>query len=109
MATQTIYASINADGSIKSQSGQIRSVSNPSSSSVYDIQFETPFINFPCAVVTQNYPDWDESGSSGGKTTDNAVIVSLDVNGVRIKTGGGEGDHVDRNFCIMVMGTVADV
>lgn len=101
MAT-TIYGCINADGSIRSGSSGF----NPTKleKGIYLITFCSCFCNTPAVVVTQNYPDWESFSSGGGSTRDNAVIIAVNKDKVKIKTGNGDGDPIDRNFTFIAIG-----
>ncbi|WEO70738.1 hypothetical protein [Agrobacterium vitis] len=95
MSDQRIIA-----GTVKSTgeiiSGEGFSVSRVSKGH-YQVSFRPAFSKIGGASVTQIFP-------SDGSTRDNAVIISLDVNGVYLKTGGDSGDASDRNFTFVAVG-----
>ncbi|MVA27012.1 hypothetical protein V6582_15110 [Agrobacterium vitis] len=63
----------------------------------YQVSFRPAFSKIGGASVTQIFP-------SDGNTKDNAVIISLDVNGIYVKTGDSGGDATDRNFTFVAVG-----
>jgi hypothetical protein len=67
---------------------------------LYNISFTEAFPTPPSASVTQVF----FSGGSGGDTRDNAVIISIDSNGMRLKTGDSAGDASNRDFSFIVVG-----
>ncbi|HEX5871576.1 MAG TPA: hypothetical protein VFY65_14215 [Longimicrobium sp.] len=70
---------------------------------IYDITFKPAFTGRPAGVVTQIYPNFDDFGS-GGSPLDNAVIVGINANKMRVKTGNDKGIVSDRQFCFIVIG-----
>ncbi|MFV0936134.1 hypothetical protein [Bacillus thuringiensis] len=69
---------------------------------IYDIHFEPHFNSIPAIISTQL---WDESGlTEGGSTLDNVVMVKLENDMVRIKTGGDNGIGTDRAFTFVAIG-----
>ncbi len=76
---------------------------------IYDITFSSPFAAIPTASVTQVYnPDKPDSFSGeagdGGRTTDNALIVVLLANKMRVKTSEVNGYDSNRDFSFIVIG-----
>ena len=75
---------------------------------VYIIDFtEGFFSDRPALVTTQQYSlseKWDDFNSGGGDTRDNVVIIALDKDQAKVKTGGNTGDAVDRNFTFVAIG-----
>ena len=69
---------------------------------LYDIRFARAFPSNPCVVATQVFPG--DPGSPGGDTRDNAVIVGIAPDRVRIKTGDGAGNSSDRTFTFIAIG-----
>ena len=67
---------------------------------LYDVTFLTPFAASPSASVTQVF----DGGGQGGDTRDNAIIVSLAADRMRVKTGAGDGRAQNRDFSFVVMG-----
>jgi hypothetical protein len=73
------------------------------STGIFDIYFDTAFSAMPFAAVSQIYPDtW--TFNNGGNTKDNAVIVGINQNRLRVKTGNADGDATNRFFSFIVMG-----
>ncbi|HKR13616.1 MAG TPA: hypothetical protein VJT15_16245 [Pyrinomonadaceae bacterium] len=68
------------------------------STGLYTVTYKESFDTPPAVVLTQNYPNWNEFGSSGGNTKDNAVLVASDAFHFKVKTGNNDGDAKDRNF-----------
>ncbi|XXX71794.1 hypothetical protein WMF30_29525 [Sorangium sp. So ce134] len=68
----------------------------------YDITFSTPFNSRASVVATQHYPGTNDTG---GDTRDNATVVVVNHDRVRIKTGGADGSAADRHFCFIAIGT----
>jgi hypothetical protein len=75
----------------------------PFTSGLYEITFDQPFADRPSAAVTQVYPDLDDFGN-GGDTRDNAVIVGINANHVRVKMGDANGNAAGRDFTFIVVG-----
>ncbi|HEV2705515.1 MAG TPA: hypothetical protein VGV59_06295 [Pyrinomonadaceae bacterium] len=69
---------------------------------LYQIDFHQAFAGQPFACATQVYDG--NINSDGGNTKDNAVIVGLNANGMRVKTGDSDGSAADRKFTFIVMG-----
>lgn len=65
---------------------------------IYTILFNEDFPSRPTVVVTQHYPADDNFASDGGNTRDNAVIVAVQHDRFKIKTGDGDGKVSDRAF-----------
>lgn len=85
----------------------------PGIEGVYDIYFSTPFKGIPSASVTQvfngssaPFTSSDEllNSPGSGDLTDNAIIVYLTNERIRIKTGAGKGWPGDRPFSFIVVG-----
>jgi hypothetical protein len=64
----------------------------------YTIDFETAFSFRVLAVVVTQVPNFD------GSTLDNATIMSIDNERIKVKTGDGNGDASDRPFSFIVLG-----
>ena len=88
---------------------------NVNTAGVFDITFKPAFIGIPTATVTQvfngeneyNFRKADQKGTAGGvggSTLNNAVIVYLSAEGMRITTGNKDGEKYDRHFSFMVIG-----
>lgn len=78
---------------------------------LYDITFATSFSSAPAASVTQCYNDangetnpFQSPAGRSGDTRDNAVIVYLANNMMRVATGKANGDRADRYFSFVIMG-----
>jgi len=101
MADKTIRGCISKDGQIYSGSGY-----NPDylGGGIYEIKWDKPFSDVPAVVLTQNYKDWNNFGSSGGSTLDNAVLIAVDMEKCKVKTGGSSGAGTDRNFTFIAIG-----
>jgi hypothetical protein len=76
---------------------------NRTSTGLYDIHFELPFLSVPAASVTQVYSG-STSDERGGDTRDNAVIVRLATDRMRVKIGDSAGAASDRDFSFVVIG-----
>jgi hypothetical protein len=103
MADTTISGSVNEDASI--HFGQGFTVDHRGTG-LYLITYNQRFANPPAVVLTQNYPGWEEFGSSGGDTRDNAVLVASDQLKFEVKTGDSSGNASDRNFAFIAIGTL---
>lgn len=80
-----------------------------SAKGICTITFDVPFTSPPAVVATQQYairkPDtWDDFENKGGSTKDNVVVIALDETTVRLKTGDGDGNETNRNFCFTAVG-----
>lgn len=93
-----IWGCVNKDASIHSGTGF---TVDHISTGLFLITYKTPFDVTPAVVVTQNFPGWEEFGSSGGNTMDNAVLVASDEIKFKVKTGDGGGGASDRNFAFI--------
>ena len=75
---------------------------------LYDIQFDSAFSGLPGASATQVWNRGQDpisgAATDGVDTRDNAVIVHLLANKMRVKTGNGNGDAEDRYFSFVVIG-----
>jgi hypothetical protein len=75
---------------------------------LYDITFTSRFPSVPGASVTQMWNGNDDPlggpAGQGGDTRDNAVIVYLAADRMRVKTGGETGIEADRYFSFIVIG-----
>jgi len=101
MADRTIGGCVNKDASIHSGTGF---TVDHRSKGLYIITYNERFTNPPAVVLTQNYPGWEEFGSTGGDTRDNAVLVASDQLKFQVKTGLSTGDADDRNFAFIAVG-----
>jgi hypothetical protein len=70
---------------------------------LYVIGFNVPFTARPSASVTQVFPDLDDFGP-GGNTLDNAVIVGINTQQMKVKIGASDGTVRDRDFTFVVIG-----
>jgi len=68
------------------------------------IIFTEEFNTVPAVTATQIYPWPFDADSKGGDTRDNAVIVYIAVDRVRIKTGDDEGKAKNRAFSFIAAG-----
>lgn len=73
-----------------------------SGTGLYNVVFRPPFAAPPVVVSTQVFPNNIADG--GGSTRDNAVIVGITDQQVRIKVGDGNGSAQDRDFTFIAMG-----
>ena len=77
---------------------------------VYDITFQPPFSGTPAASVTQIFSSENRASPFGtangwpGSIHDNASIVYLSGDKMRVATGNNNGDREDRHFSFVVMG-----
>lgn len=74
---------------------------------IYLVHFNAGFTKTPACAVTQQFSGnskWDDYSSNGGDTRDNAVIITLDKDHVRVKTGDLGGGAQDRNFSFIAIG-----
>lgn len=67
------------------------------------IIFNTPFASTPSIVVTQQYPD-NNNSNDGGNTKDNATVVRVDRWAAWVKCGGSDGDGSWRRFHFIAVG-----
>lgn len=88
------------DASKLSSSGEYTVVR--SGGGVYDVVFHPPFAVLPVVVATQVFPN--QPGTAGGNTRDNAVVVWVAENQVRIKTGQQDGHGEDRDWTFIAVG-----
>jgi len=95
-----LRGTIQSDGSIAAGSGF--SVAHVGTG-LYLITFDASFPVRPSAAVTQIFPDLDDFGN-GGNTLDNAVIVGLNTQRMKVKTGASDGTERDRDFTFVVIG-----
>ena len=75
---------------------------------IYLIDFnDGVFKGTPAFVVTQQFSgnsSWNDFGSDGGNTRDNAVLIAIDNVHAKLKTGDEDGDAKDRNFSFIAIG-----
>lgn len=75
---------------------------------IYEIIFDVPFNSPPSVVATQQYAirnsNWDDFNNRGGSVLDNVVLVALDENRVKLKTGNRDGIETSRNFTFIAIG-----
>lgn len=96
-----IYGNVNGDGSVKT--GYDFKVVRLAKGT-YEIDFSITFPSMPTVLVTQNYPGWDDNfGGKVGNTKDNAVVVTVSENKVKIRTGKSDGSADDRNFSFLAI------
>lgn len=105
-ALRTIRGTVEADGSVFAGSGY---TVNKVGTGLYDVSFATEFSNIPTVVVTQQHPDNNTARNgqfteSGGNTRDNAIVVGVRNNKVRIRTGKDDGSANDRRFHFIAIG-----
>jgi hypothetical protein len=98
--TRIVAGTVNASG--QSFFGTGCSISKKGTG-LYQIDFSPAFPNYPAASVTQIFPSVSDFGG-GGDTRDNAVIVGLNQNSMKVKTGGSDGSAGDRSFTFVVVG-----
>lgn len=98
MEGRNIWGCVNKDASIHSGAGF---TADHLGNGLYLITYKVPFDQPPAVVLTQNYPNWEEFGSNGGNTMDNAVLVASDELKFKVKTGNSSGDASDRNFAFI--------
>ena len=98
----------------KISSKGIATVSAETEKGIFHVQFESGFFNsVPAVTVTQAYNGRDSGdlnpitgvgGSDTGSTRDNALVINVEQDYVRIKTGNDGGDGRYRSFCIQAVG-----
>jgi hypothetical protein len=92
-------------------SQNVETVSKEATHGIFHVQFKAGSFNaIPAVTVTQIYPGHPTdpigcSGSSGGDTRDNAVIICIEKDFCRIKTGGSGGGGENRSFSITAIGS----
>lgn len=99
-----IFGNINANGSIRSGSGDFDVVPEGHNSGEFTIVFRPPFNSIPSIVATQCFPNWDDFSSNGGSTLDNVTIIGLDQRKAKLKTGDHKGNGADRNISFIAIG-----
>jgi hypothetical protein len=93
---QTLWGVVSKDGKIQSGSGfKVRLEDN----GIFFVSFDQPFGILPAVVASQVY----RRDGGGGDTRDNLVIVEIDENRVRLKTGDNEGRSEHRDFTFIAM------
>ena len=97
--TRIIFGIVDPQGKIVSGTG-FRT--DKVDTGLYTILFLDVFNVVPTVVATQIYPN--DINSHGGNTNDNAVIVGITNDRVRIKVGDGGGTAADRYFTFIAMG-----
>ena len=104
MAFKQLYGTVKADGEAapNARSGGWTSRRDSGSNGLYLITFEPSFTEPPTVVATQLYPN--DLSSSGGDTRDNAVVVGIDNNELKIKTGNSSGNGTNREFAFIALG-----
>ena len=104
MAFKQLYGTIQANGepAQNTRSGGWTSRPAGGGDGLYLITFEPSFTEPPTVVVTQLYPN--DLSSSGGDTRDNAVVVGIDNNELKIKTGNSSGNGTNREFAFIALG-----
>jgi hypothetical protein len=70
---------------------------------LYTVLFDTAFNIIPAVTATQIYPWPMKPDSGGGQTTDNAVIVYVTNDRVRIKVGNNNGTGTNRAFSFIAI------
>ncbi len=105
-ALRMLRGVVRSDGTVSAGAGF---KSQRKDQGLYDITFDTPFSSLPGASVTEIFKDGGGDPLGGppgnpGSTLDNAVIVYLGKNMMRVATGQNNGDRRDRYFSFVVMG-----
>lgn len=95
-----IYGTVSKTG--KKLGGSGYSVSHTENTGIYFITFAQPFNKLPGASTTQIYPN--DPNDDGGNTRDNAVIIYLSTEQLKLKTGSDTGEPSDRDFTFIVVG-----
>lgn len=109
---KTIYGCVTHGGII--YSGEGFTVKNINPGGIYLITFTTPFANTPAVTATQQYMIsstskpyvWDDFDNAGGSILDNIVIVALNYEKVKLKTGDSNGNPKPRSFTFIAIGEV---
>ncbi len=96
-ALKGIRGSVKANGTILSGGKNFKVVHDDTG--LYTVIFvKEEFSTRPTVVVTQHYPDTDDFSKDGGNTKDNAVIIAVNSDRFKVKTGDGDGNATDRAF-----------
>jgi len=95
--TQTLWGTINADGSIASGSGGFNVILTQPGQ--YVISFQHLFTGLPSIVGSQT-----RFGSLGESSTDGVVFPQLNNASTVAITGDGGGNHQNRNFSFIAIG-----
>lgn len=103
MSLKIVYGNVSSNGTIHSGSGDFDVVAEGSGE--YTVVFMPAFKSVPTVVTVQNYPGWNDLQSSGGNTTDNTVLIAVNKNKCKIKTGSSNGKPDNRNFAFIAIGT----
>jgi hypothetical protein len=111
MAITIAFAVVQTGESVKLISSQnVETVTKEATNGIYHVQFRAGVFNTtPAVTVTQIYngkPDSPIScsGNSGGNTRDNAVIICIEKDFCRIKTGESGGGGEFRSFSLTAVG-----
>jgi hypothetical protein len=80
----------------------------PLSAGTFDIVFNPPFSDYPTVVVTQVNPggnNFDPGDTTDyGSTKATAIVVKVNNDRVRIKTGDSDGTGANRDFAFIAIG-----
>lgn len=100
-----VRGTINSDGTVVNGSGFNGNgffIVRPGGggTGVYQIDFLPSFLSAPSGSVTQIF----FNGGPGGDTKDNAVIIEITSDHVKLKTGNASGSAEDRSFTFIFAG-----
>ncbi|WP_146096098.1 hypothetical protein [Xanthomonas arboricola] len=98
MANTTIVAGVVGGDGVK-QKGE-GYTSSRSSEGWYTVSFNADFTSIYGASVTQVFKN------DHGKTTDNAIIQSIDISTLQVRTGKSDGNLDDRSFSFIAYGEI---
>ncbi|UHA73164.1 hypothetical protein [Paenibacillus sp. 481] len=94
---RVVAGSVSANGSVVSGKGfRVSKVGT----GLYDVFFTPPFGSPPGVSATQVF----FLGGLGGDTRDNAVLVFIQNDRFRVKTGASDGTAQDRDFSFVAAG-----
>ena len=98
MSTQIIYGTVDAKG--EKISGNSFSSTNEASGR-YRVRFEPPFASPPAVTTSQVFAGVH---NNGGDSRDNALVITIEKDKVRIRTGNADGGTEDRSFSFIAVG-----
>ncbi len=104
-STRVIWGAVKSDGSRWCGEG-FTCERYGNHAGAFIIRFNPKFSSRPAAVVTQHYPNNNDSSNSFGNTRDNAVVARTSKDWVIVVTGDGDGDRTHRSFEFIVIGRV---
>ncbi len=119
MATGIVYGNLcfeqDANHNLYLKSGTGVGTVEESPTGVYTVTFDTNFSDRPTVVLTQIYEGKDQSDdldhftSTGGKTTDNAVLIAVSTEKFKLGIGDDGGNKKHRMVGFIAAGPVDDL